>query len=185
MGGRTDTPPRHPMIRGAARGAVGAMAMTGMRQAAVGLGIVERTPPDEILSQGVPPLLESFPEHRRTAVIELAHWSYGAAAGMVFSLLPRRLRASRLTGPVYGALSWGLFEAVLAPALGLGHARRENAAERWALFADHVFFGFIVGAPPEVTVAGDISDGGAREGGPDDGQDDRQDVDRDGPSDGN
>ncbi|WP_436885171.1 hypothetical protein [Nocardiopsis dassonvillei] len=139
------------------------MAMTGVRQASVGLGIVERTPPDEILRQGVPPLLEGFPEHRRTAVIELAHWSYGAVAGTVFSLLPRRLRASRLTGPLYGVLVWGAFEVALAPVLGLGHARREKAAERWALLADHVLFGLVVGAPPEATVAGDRRNVGAQE----------------------
>ncbi|WP_394328517.1 DUF3140 domain-containing protein [Nocardiopsis flavescens] len=133
--------------------------MTGMRQATVGLGLVERTPPDEILRQGVPPVLEAFPENRRTAVIELAHWSYGTVAGLAFSLLPRRLRASRLAGPVYGVLAWGAFEAVLAPALGLGHARRESAGERWALLADHVVFGFIIGAPPETAVAGDPARG--------------------------
>ncbi len=169
MGRREGSPPRHPWLRGAVRGAVGSMAMTGMRQATVGLGFVERTPPDEILRQGVPPLLEAFPENRRTAVIELAHWTYGATAGTVFALLPRGLRASRLTGPVYGVLAWGLFEVLLAPALGLGHARRERPGERWALLADHVFFGFVVGAPPETSVAGgrepeedDPEDGGGR-----------------------
>ena len=160
MGRRGGSPPRHPWLRGAVRGTVGAMAMTGMRQASVGLGLIERTPPDEILRQGVPPLVEAFPENRRTAVIELAHWSYGASAGTVFALLPRRLRASRLAGPVYGVLAWGLFEVLLAPALGLGHARREASRERWALLADHVFFGLVVGAPPETSVA----DGGESAG---------------------
>ncbi|MDT0326871.1 hypothetical protein [Nocardiopsis lambiniae] len=130
------------------------MAMTGMRQATVGLGLLERTPPEAILREGAPPLLEAVPEHRRTAAIELAHWSYGAVAGTAFALVPRRLRRSRLAGPVYGVLSWGLFETVLAPALGLAHARRSRPGERWALLADHVFFGFVVGAGPEATVAG-------------------------------
>jgi uncharacterized membrane protein YagU involved in acid resistance len=155
MGRRANPPARRPWLRGAALGLVGSMAMTGMRQVTVGLGLVERTPPDEILRQGVPPLLEAFPEHRRTAVVELAHWSYGTTAGVAFALLPRRLRASRLTGPVYGALVWAVFETALAPALGLGHARRDDAGERWALLADHLVFGFIVGAPPQAAVAGD------------------------------
>lgn len=157
------SPPRRPWLRGAMRGAVGAMAMSGMRQASVGLGLVKRTPPEAMLREGVPALLEMVPPKRRMAAIELAHWGYGAAAGAVFSVLPRRLRHSRLTGPVYGLLVWGAFELVAAPVLGLEHARRSRPEDRWALLVDHVFFGFVVGAPPEVTVARS-----ADEGSPDD-----------------
>ncbi|WP_159941751.1 MULTISPECIES: hypothetical protein [unclassified Nocardiopsis] len=130
------------------------MTMTGMRQAEVGLGLVERTPPEAILREGAPSLLGSVPEHRRKAAIELAHWSYGAVAGAAFALLPRGLRSSRLTGPVYGVLSWGAFELLLAPALGLAHARGSRPQQRMALMLDHVVFGLVVGAPPEVAVAG-------------------------------
>ena len=35
-------------IRGGARGAVAAMAMTGMRRVTTGLGLLERTPPDAL-----------------------------------------------------------------------------------------------------------------------------------------
>lgn len=146
------SPPRRPLLRGAARGAVAAMAMSGMRQVAVGLEMVERTPPEAILKEGVPAVLRRVPEHRRTAFIEFAHWGYGAAAGAAFGLLPGRLRASRLTGPVYGVLAWGLFELALAPALDLAHAHRARPQERVALLVDHVFFGLIVGAPPETGI---------------------------------
>lgn len=129
-----------------------AMAMSGMRQAAVGLGMIERTPPDAILEEGVPSVLRRVPKHRRTAFIEFAHWGYGATAGAAFGLLPGRLRASRLTGPVYGVIAWGLFELALAPALDLAHAHRARPQERAALLIDHVFFGFIVGTPPEAVI---------------------------------
>ncbi len=152
MTNETKSPPRRPLLRAAARGAVAAMAMSGARQAAVGLGMIERTPPEAILREGVPAVLRRVPEHRRTAFIEFAHWGYGAAAGAAFGLLPGRLRASRRTGPVYGVLAWGLFELGLAPALGLAHARRARPQERAALLVDHVFFGLIVGAPPEATI---------------------------------
>lgn len=154
MGNETNFVQRRPWFKGAVRGAVAAMAMSGMRQAAVGLGMIERTPPDAVLKEGVPALLREVPEHRRTAFIELAHWGYGATAGVLFGLVPERLRRSRLTGPVYGVLSWGMFEFAVAPALGLAHAQRARPRERFALLVDHVFFGFIIGAPPEVLIAG-------------------------------
>ncbi|GAA0981984.1 hypothetical protein GCM10009551_026110 [Nocardiopsis tropica] len=153
----TGAPPRRPWFRGALRGVVGAMAMSGMRQVAVGVGAIERTPPDAVLKEGVPLLLESVPEHRRSAAVELAHWGYGATAGAAFALLPARLRRSRLTGPVYGVAVWGLFEVAVAPVLGLAHARGSRPRERWALLIDHVVFGFVVGTPPEAGIAG--SDG--------------------------
>lgn len=154
MSGRRNRVARRPWMKGAIRGAVGAMAMSGMRQFAVGVGMIERTPPEAMLREGVPTLLRQVPEHRRTAAIELAHWSYGAAAGAVFGLVPGRLRGFRLTGPVYGLLSWGAFELVLAPALGLAHARRDRPQERFALLVDHVVFGLIIGEPPEVEITG-------------------------------
>ncbi|MEU3016806.1 MULTISPECIES: hypothetical protein [unclassified Nocardiopsis] len=134
------------------------MAMSGMRQAAVGLGMIERTPPEAILLEGVPTMLRAVPEHRRTAFIEFAHWGYGAGAGAAFALVPSRLRASRLTGPLYGLLSWGLFELALAPALGLAHARRARPRERLALLVDHVFFGLIVGASPEADIVDPVTE---------------------------
>lgn len=145
-------PPRRPWFKGAARGAVAAMAMSGMRQFAVGLGMIDRTPPDAVLKEGIPSLLRKVPEHRRTAFIELAHWGYGAMAGATFGLVPGRLRRSRITGPVYGVLTWGMFELAVAPMLGLAHAQRARPQERFALFVDHVFFGFVVGAPPEAMI---------------------------------
>ncbi|WP_121188220.1 hypothetical protein [Nocardiopsis sp. Huas11] len=130
------------------------MAMTGMRQLAVGIGAIERTPPDAILHEGVPSALEAVPEHRRTAAIELAHWAYGSAAGLAFGLLPGRVRRWRISGPLYGVAVWGLFEFAIAPALGLGHAEHSRPRERTALLIDHAMFGLIVGAPGETAVAG-------------------------------
>jgi hypothetical protein len=120
------------------------MAMSGMRQVAVGLGMIERTPPEAVLKEGVPAVLRQVPEHRRIAVIEFAHWGYGATAGAAFGLVPARLRASWLAGPVYGVLAWGLFELALAPALDLAHAHRARPREQTALLIDHVFFGCAV-----------------------------------------
>lgn len=154
MGRKSDSPPKHPWLRGAVRGVAGAMAMSGMRQVEVGAGFVRRTPPEAVLAEGVPALLESVPPERRKAAIELAHWGYGAAAGTVFALLPRRVRRWRLAGPVFGVAVWSAYELAVAPALGLAHARRHRPRERWAFLVDHVVFGLMVGEPPESVVAG-------------------------------
>lgn len=154
MGRKSDSPPKHPWLRGAVRGVAGAMAMSGMRQVEVGTGFVRRTPPEAVLAEGVPALLESVPPERRKAAIELAHWGYGAAAGTVFALLPRRVRRWRLAGPIFGVAVWSAYELAVAPALGLAHARRHRPRERWAFLVDHVVFGLMVGEPPESVVAG-------------------------------
>lgn len=154
MGRKSDSPPKHPWLRGAVRGVAGAMAMSGMRQVEVGAGFVRRTPPEAVLAEGVPALLESVPPERRKAAIELAHWGYGAAAGTVFALLPRRVRRWRLAGPVFGVAVWSAYELAVAPALGLAHARGHRPRERWAFLFDHVVFGLMVGEAPESVVAG-------------------------------
>lgn len=154
MGDTGRNTPRKPWGQGALRGAVGAMAMTGMRQFAVGAGLLQRTPPEAILSEGVPALLKAVPEHRRVAAIELMHWGYGAVAGSVYALVPAKIRRRRISGPIYGVLVWSAFEFGLAPALGLSHARGSRPWERTALLIDHAFFGIVVGEPPETVVAG-------------------------------
>ncbi|MFE3458138.1 hypothetical protein ACFXKD_11375 [Nocardiopsis aegyptia] len=145
------------------------MAMTGMRQLAVGIGAIERTPPAAILHEGVPAALEAVPEHRRTAAIELAHWAYGSAAGLAFGLRPGRIRRWRVSGPLYGIAAWGMFEFAIAPVLGLSHAERSRPRERTALLVDHAVFGLIVGAPDEATVAGPESGGAGDEPDPEPG----------------
>lgn len=135
--------------RGVSRGVLGAMAMTGVRQLFVGFGLIERPPPEAVLAEGVPEILRGVPEHRRTAVIELAHWGYGAAAGAAYSLLPVRARRHRITGPVYGVAVWAAFEVGVAPALGLAHAHRSRPAERVALLFDHLLYGLVLGVPPK------------------------------------
>jgi len=78
----------------AARGAIAAMAMTGMRVFTVHVGIVEEAPPEAIFRQKARGLLKRVPGNRGVAAVELAHWAYGAAAGAVFGALASiRLRA--------------------------------------------------------------------------------------------
>lgn len=128
----------------AARGAVAAMAMTGMRAFTQDLGIVDQTPPEAILKQRAAGLIRRVPRKRRRTAVELAHWSYGAAGGAVFRLLPDAIRRRAWAGPAYGLGVWLGFELALAPALGLTQSRRLRLAERAALAGDHLLYGIVL-----------------------------------------
>jgi hypothetical protein len=49
---------------------------------------------------------------------------------------------------MYGVLVWALFEAGIAPALGLAQAGQARIAERLAFLADHVLYGVVVAGLP-------------------------------------
>ena len=136
----------HPreLAHAIARGAIAAMAMTGMRAFTVDLGIVEDPPPNAIFKQRARGLIRRVPRKRRRVVVELAHWGYGAAGGLAFGLLPARVRRRAWAGPLYGLLTWAAFEAGLAPLLGLTQATQLRLAERAALAADHVLYGLVL-----------------------------------------
>ena len=127
-----------------ARGAIAAMAMTGMRKVTTNLGLVGQTPPQAILRQRAAGLLRRVPRGRRQTGIELAHWGYGAAGGVAFALLPEELRRRAWAGPVYGLALWAGFELGIAPVLGLTQAKRARPAERIALAADHLLYGLVL-----------------------------------------
>lgn len=137
-------PPAERVAHAALRGAVAAMAMTGMRVVTVGLGIVEEPPPQAIFRQRARGLLRLVPRKRRSAAIELAHWGYGAAGGAVFGALPEDLRRQRWAGPLYGLVVWAGFEVVLAPLLGLEQAKKPRPLDRAALAADHLLYGLVL-----------------------------------------
>lgn len=127
-----------------ARGAVAAMAMTGMRAFTVDVGIVQDSPPQAIFKQRARGLIRRVPRNRRRATVELAHWGYGAAGGLAFGMLPARVRRRAWAGPIYGLVTWFGFEAGIAPALGLTQARELRLAERAALAGDHLLYGLVL-----------------------------------------
>jgi hypothetical protein len=128
----------------AVRGAIAAMAMSGMRAFTVSAGIVDETPPRAIVRQKVPRLIRLLPRRRRRAVIELAHWGYGAGGGVAFAVLPAAVRRRAWAGPLYGLVVWLGFEGAIAPALGLRQAKELRIAERLAFAADHLLYGFVL-----------------------------------------
>lgn len=144
------------VVWGIVRGSVAAMAMTGLRQVTTGLALVEQTPPDAIFKQRAPgvlvrvPRLAYFVARHERAVIELAHWFYGAAGGGAFALLPRSVLRSNWAGPGYGLLTWLLFELSIAPVLGLEQAKKIRLTERLMFAADHLLYGVVLAGDREL-----------------------------------
>jgi hypothetical protein len=135
------------VLHAAARGAVGAMAMTGMRVITTELGLLEQTPPQAVARQrarGARALLRLAPRKQRRGLIESAHWAFGVGGGAVFGALPRALRRRPWAGPVYGLAVWLGFEMGIAPALGLSQAKRVRLVDRLALAADHLLYGLVL-----------------------------------------
>jgi hypothetical protein len=132
------------MLQAAGWGTASAMAMSGMRTLTTELGLVGETPPEAMAKQAAGGLLKRIPAGQRGAVVELAHWAFGAVGGSVFGVLPRWVRRRRWAGPAYGVLLWLGFEAGLAPALGLSQAKATRPVERAALAADHLFYGQVL-----------------------------------------
>ena len=126
------------------RGAIAAMAMSGMRTVTTRFGLVEETPPRAIIRQRAGVLLRRVPRKQRQGVIELFHWSYGAGGGVAFGLLPEPVRRAPWAGPMYGLAVWLGFELGIAPVLGLNQAKQPRPVERLALAADHLLYGFVL-----------------------------------------
>jgi hypothetical protein len=133
------------LAHGALRGAIAAMAMTGLREFTRHAGPLDEPPPEAIGRQKLSRrFLRTARRGPRRAQAELAHWAYGAAAGGLFAAMPGRLRGSPWSGPVYGLLVWGGFELGVAPLLALSQARRSRPLDRLALACDHLFYGFLL-----------------------------------------
>ena len=132
------------VLHAAGRGAVAAMAMTGMRVLTVNLGIVKQTPPQAILKQKARGLMALVPRKKRRAAVELFHWGYGAGGGAAFALLPDGVRRQPWAGPVYGLAIWLSFELGIAPALGLSQSKQMRPVDRAGLAADHLLYGLVL-----------------------------------------
>jgi hypothetical protein len=132
------------ILHAAGRGAVAAMAMTGMRALTVNLGIVEQTPPQAIFKQKARGLMALVPRKKRRAAIELFHWGYGAGGGAAFALLPDGVRRRPWAGPIYGLAIWLGFELAIAPALGLKQSKQLRPVDRAGLAADHLLYGIVL-----------------------------------------
>jgi hypothetical protein len=91
------------------------------------------------------PRLAFLVAKRQHALIELAHWFYGAGGGAAFTMLPDSVRRRNiLAGLGYGLLTTLLFELGIAPILGLDKAKKIRPSERLMFTADHLLYGLIL-----------------------------------------
>jgi hypothetical protein len=129
----------------ALRGAVGAMAMTGMRTFTADLGLLRETPPQSLAKKRRPSgVLARVPKSRRPAFVEIMHWSVGVAGGAMFGVFPEELRRAPWFGSVYGVGILLSYNFGIAPLLGLKQSKQPKATEQAALIADHVLYGLIL-----------------------------------------
>jgi len=133
-GDEWQVPEAGEVAHAALRGAIASMAMTGMRVVTVSLGFVDQAPPQQLAGES---------HGTRRALVELAHWGFGAFAAAGFGALPRSWRERHWTGPIYGLVIWTGFEAT-APLLGLPHAKQAGITQRLAVAADHLLYGFVL-----------------------------------------
>jgi hypothetical protein len=131
-------------LRAGVRGLIAAMAMSGMREFTANAGLLEKSPPEAIVERHAPEKIKGLAAEHRSAVIELAHWCYGAAGGAAFGLLPSRVRADPRIGPLYGLFVWLVFELGIGPLLGVQYQEQKRPAHRAMLALDHVMYGIVV-----------------------------------------
>jgi hypothetical protein len=133
------------VAHGTVRGALGAMAMTGVRSVTVSLGLVDEPPPSSIAGRARTRVwrLRGHRQPHRSVRAEMLHWGVGAVAGAGYALLPGALRRRDWSGPAYGIAILGAFEAVGAPVLGLQRPGG-RIPERAALAADHLVYGLVL-----------------------------------------
>jgi hypothetical protein len=120
------------------------MAMTGARTVTAAAGPHQKSPPEAIVDEHAPGWIQRLPDREREALTEIAHWFYGTGGGVVFGLLPERVRLHRLAGPAYGLVIWLGYELAIAPVLGTAPARHRRATWRTAVALDHLLYGIVV-----------------------------------------
>lgn len=144
---RRSTRPRTAWVKDASAGVTAAMAMSGLRNLTVSLGVLDEVPPREIISATAPKAVRTLSERRERAFAELMHWSYGAACGVVYGHVgrSRRSHASRSTTRAlgFGFVTLALYRSAIAPTLGITFHRRAFS-DQLMLALDHALFGLVV-----------------------------------------
>lgn len=128
---------------GAMRGVIGALAMTGMRQFAADVGLIEKTPP-EAIADDAPGMMAKVPQDKRKAAVLGIHCAVGAAGGVGYGILPDPVRQKAWSGPLWGLAIWVSYEAGVAQVLGLKHGYDMPASERATIMADHLLYGYVL-----------------------------------------
>ena len=77
----------------------------------------------------------------KSRLVGLSHFGYGAAAGALYGLLPRRL-----PGPLYGLIVWAVSYLGAMPAMSLyRRADKDPASRNTLMIASHLVWGTFLG----------------------------------------
>lgn len=137
-------------LRGAVGGAVGTLALTGLRKVMDRVGLVETTAPEQVVKRAEEVgLIGDIGPFTRRLLILAAHFVYGVSAGAAFGALRRECAgrdAEAAVGAALGILSWGAGWSGWLWILGVHGAPWQQRTPRVLLpVLDHAFFGAVWG----------------------------------------
>lgn len=142
------------LLAGAASGLAATVPMT------LAMGLMHQSLPEDERGGAVPPrqitmevarqlgVRDALDEEQRFGLTMAAHFGYGAAAGLLFVPLTRRLRVPLIArGLLYGLGVWAVSYGGYLPVLGLQPSLEQAPAKRSAhVFASHLVWGLALGA---------------------------------------
>ena len=133
-------------MKGALGGAVGTLALTGLREAFSRMGLVFETAPMQVVDrvEELGLVGDLSPGGRRLLTV-VAHFAYGAGTGMTFGLLRRETggpEEEAAVGAALGVLAWGAGWSSWLPLTGVHKAPWTQHTPRVLLpVLDHAAFG--------------------------------------------
>lgn len=133
------------MVRGGLAGILGTGPMSLAIAAGRAAGLFRTPPPKQIIerAQAKAGIRHELPEPAVQASWLAAHLGYGAACGVLYTLLRPLLPTSPITaGLLYGGAVWGVSYLGLMPSLGLYPGPKADSPLRAAvMIVAHVVFG--------------------------------------------
>ena len=127
-----------------ARGPIGAMTMSGVRQDTSDLGLMEESPPETMVRRLAPDRARSMPKAPVKALTELAHGRYGVAGGVGFLLPPQIGAIPPGRGPGVRRRDVARLRAGAGTPAGPAPLQG-RVVDRAAMVTDHALHGYVVG----------------------------------------
>jgi hypothetical protein len=137
------------LLRGAGAGTAATLSMTLAMIVAKKMGALGKEPPRRITDRTLIKLRSWPSRERRRAIWIVNHFAFGAGAGVIFSILARRLggpAARVIAGAVYGMAVWASMYGQVLPSLGLmPRPARDRPGRPASMAISHVVYGVSLG----------------------------------------
>lgn len=139
---------RRRALYGALGGFGGTIVLTGLRKGLAGVGLVQKTAPEQVVERlDELGLTEDWSPGARRALAVAAHVAYGVGLGTVLGALRRRrggVAEEAAVGSALGLLAWGAGWSSWLPLTGVHAPPWEQETPRVLLpVVDHAFFGAV------------------------------------------